>query len=281
MRILPKWMLTALMLLPAALLWTGCDGLRDGGNANSAPSQAPSLALIKDGQPRAVILAPADRASLRMNGVDAVEELVEHLRLISGATLPVVTNAADLPAGRVPIRLGTMADAALEEVIRPRGEVPSAFALRVRPDGVDIRGFGDTGTLFGVYALLEQLGVRWYAPGEWGRVVPEARTVRLALQETVQAPSCKIRRLGGWMSSNTGWWIRQRQGTDIERAKGRHGMPGNPPSGTSRQVCLSLGPSCPRRPGGGGRSLAQIAGGKPRSKKFRHGTAGWRGLLPV
>lgn len=239
MKRFPKWMLMTLPVLPAALFWTGCAGLRGGGNANSASSPDPSLTLIEDGQPRAVILAPADRASLRMNGVDAVEELVEHLHLISGVTLPVVTNAATLPAGRVPIRLGTRTDAALDEIIRSRGEVPSAFALRVRPDGVDIRGLGDSGTLFGVYELLEQLGVRWYAPGEWGRVVPEARTVRLALQETVQSPSCKIRSLGGWMSSNTGWWIRQRMGRDIERAKGRHGMPGNPPSGTSRQVCLS------------------------------------------
>ncbi len=94
-----------------------------------------AMTLVENGEARAVIVAPADRAPLQMNGVDAVEELVE--------------------------------------------------------------------------------------------------------QETVQAPSLKIRGIGGWTSSGTGWCIRQRMGRDIDRATGRHGLPGNPPRGTGSQVCLS------------------------------------------
>lgn len=204
-----------------------------------SPWAIAEVLLVEKGEVRAVIVAPADRGPLRMNGVDAVEELVEHIRLISGVALPVVTNAAAAPEGLLPVRLGAQADAALDAKIRERSDLPSAFALRVTPLGVDIRGLGGSGRLFGVYELLEQLGVRWYAPGDWGRVVPRAATVSLAERETVQAPSLKIRSLGGWLSPNTGWWIRQRMGRDIERATGRHGMPGKPPQGTARQVCLS------------------------------------------
>jgi hypothetical protein len=236
-----KAVTSGLMMLGGLLLIAGCVG-PGVANQPSIPSGTPvGVALVLDGVPQAVIVAPADRKPLQRNGVDGVEELVEHIRLISGATLLVVTNAADLPKGLVPIRLGEMTDADLDGTIRARGDLPSAFALRVAADRIDIRGLGGEGTLFGIYELLEQLGVRWYAPGDWGRVVPEARTLRLAVQLTVQSPSLKIRSLGGWMAPNTGWWIRQRQGRDIERATGRHGMPGNPPKGTGGQTCLSGG----------------------------------------
>lgn len=202
-------------------------------------ARVPAMTIIENGEARAVIVAPADRAPLQMNGVDAVEELVEHIRLISGVTLPVIADAGEAPEGLLPVRIGAQADAALDVKVRERSGLPSAFALRVTPRGVDIRGLGGSGTLFGAYELLEQLGVRWYAPGDWGRVLPETHTVRLGAQETVQAPSLKIRSIGGWTSSSTGWWIRQRMGRDIDRATGRHGMPGNPPRGTGSQVCLS------------------------------------------
>lgn len=46
-----------------------------------------------------------------------------------------------------------------------------------------------TGTLFGVYAFLEQLGVRWYMPyGDYGTVIPTLSTISIPVQKTAAAP---------------------------------------------------------------------------------------------
>ncbi len=54
-----------------------------------------------------------------------------------------------------------------------------AYAIRsVQRDGRDVlylAGGGRAGTLYAVYAFLEQLGWRWYAPGANGEVAPQPR----------------------------------------------------------------------------------------------------------
>ena len=45
------------------------------------------------------------------------------------------------------------------------------------------------GTQYGVSELLEQLGVRWFMPGDLGTVIPQQRSVTIARQETIQTPS--------------------------------------------------------------------------------------------
>lgn len=176
--------------------------------------------LARDGQPAAAVVLPAQPATQEQQ---AAGELVEHLRLISGAVLPVVAADA-IPAGLTPVFLGTAADAALDAATRAAGDNPSSFALRVTPARIDIRGLSDEGTLFGVYELLEQLGVRWYAPGDLGRVLPAAPTAAVAVQETIQAPSMELRLLQPWQSATTGWIARQRLGGK-RRSTGGHGIP--------------------------------------------------------
>ena len=47
-------------------------------------------------------------------------------------------------------------------------------------DGIDA-----TGTLFAAYALLEQLGFRWYLPfADIGQVIPETKNISVADQDT-------------------------------------------------------------------------------------------------
>ncbi len=49
--------------------------------------------------------------------------------------------------------------------------------------------YDPTGTLFGVYAFLEQLGVRWYMPyGDYGTVIPQLATVSVPVQKTAASP---------------------------------------------------------------------------------------------
>jgi hypothetical protein len=161
--------------------------------------------------------APSSAADERL----AAEEIQKHVELISGATVEIVPAGANL-AGRVPIRIGAAADDRLDAEIRKQGSDPSAFALVVDEQGVSIRGLSSAGTLTGTYELLEQIGVRWFMPGELGLVVPETKTVRLNPQRTIQVPSFPARNLQGVSAAE--WERRMRLGGPYFPAS--HGVPG-------------------------------------------------------
>ena len=139
--------------------------------------------LVERGEPRAAIVLSADAHA---DEALAAAELVEHIRLITGAELPLT---ATVPDGWTAIRIGAAADDALDALIRESGDDPWAFALVADGREIQLRGLSPDGTLTAAYELLEQLGVRWYIPGEIGRVLPETDTLRLATQRTVQAPA--------------------------------------------------------------------------------------------
>jgi len=164
--------------------------------------------LVKDGAARAVLVLPAIPEP---DETEAARELAEHVRAMSGAELATAAANA-IPDGLLPVRLGRAADAKLDAVVRRKGSDRASFALVVSADGVSVRGLSAEGTLFGVYELLEQLGVRWFMPGEFGRVVPKRRTVELAVQRTVQVPSFKSRHLqtvGGQCGKHKWKWYRR------------------------------------------------------------------------
>ena len=173
------------------------------------------VTLVKDGKPTAVIILPANP---QPDESLAAQELVEHIKLISGTELP--TGQAS--AGLASIRLGAAADPALADMIKQKGSNPSAFALVADAKGVSIRGEAAEGTLFGVYDLLEQLGVRWYMPGELGRVIPKMATVTVAAQRNIQVPSFDQRTL---QHVDSGLWNRRVRLGGEQRSTGAHGIP--------------------------------------------------------
>lgn len=197
------------------------------------------VTLVENGEPRVVVVASEDRSPLQRFGIDGVEELVRHIELITGAELTVVNDIDEVPGGLLPIRLGVLADEGLDDDLEAEDAVPSSFALRVTGEAIDIRGYDGAGTVIGIYELLEQLGVRWYMPGEFGLVAPGSDTITLPHQSIVQVPSVSSRTFSGWTDRNTGWYARQRLGGASGLPSGRHGMPGNPPRGTGSQVCIS------------------------------------------
>ena len=140
--------------------------------------------LVVDGQPRAVIVvsdAPAADETL------AAEELREHVLKMSGATLPVVTDAQEVEG--VKILIGAAVPDTELALAGIDSDDPAAFRLRVAPHAIHITGLSPQGTLFATYELLEQLGVRWFTPGEIGTVIPATRTVRVRHQDTIQTPA--------------------------------------------------------------------------------------------
>lgn len=142
--------------------------------------------LTRDGSPAARILLPevSGRAT-----VFAAEELRNHIERISGARLPVI--AGERPAvneARVELK-----PLQLEREIEADG-TEDHFRLDTRNGRLVIEGNSETAVLYGVYQVLEDLGVRWYLPGERGLCHPEEPTLALPVYDNVEfSPSFRTR----------------------------------------------------------------------------------------
>jgi len=174
------------------------------------------LILISERKVKSVIILPEKTDILEKRAAD---ELAEHLALICGAS-PDIT-AGTCPEGVIAIKLGSAADEKFHQHILEKGDNPSSFLINVNEKEISICGVTPEGTLFGVYELLEQIGVRWYIPGDIGRVIPALSTVRVRMQQTIQVPSMDYRML---QSVYTGDWpVRMRMG-GLLRSTGAHGI---------------------------------------------------------
>lgn len=207
-----------MILTKRRVTWIAACLLAAVSSAWMSPAEAENVSIVDAGKARAVIVLPAEPSALERKASD---ELVQHVKLIAGADLSVVTGDQD-PGPLTPIRLGGAADPSLADTIRGAGGSASAFALVVDANGIAIRGMTDEGTLFGVYELLEQLGVRWYHPGDLGRVLPDADTLTLAHQRTIQTPSMTYRKL---QHVHVGDWPQRVRLGGAERSTGAHGIP--------------------------------------------------------
>lgn len=165
-----------------------------------------SVGLVRDGVATAVLVLPTpSHADEEL----AARELQEHIEKMSGAVLGKVRGSA--PEGRIPIRIGPTLNGSDEDELRAFSHDPAAFAISVAHDGVTLAGLSPEGTLFAAYEMLEQIGVRWYMPGDLGTVVPERRTIGLPLGQMRQAPSFPHRHLQT-ISRELPWYRRQRLG---------------------------------------------------------------------
>lgn len=121
----------------------------------------------------------------------AAEELQRYLERISGAKLPVVTDEGAAAGNEILLgdnahlrRLGPPVDFAKLGT--------DGFVLRSHGTCVVIAGGKPRGTLYGVYALLEEkLGVRWLAPD--CEIVPKAARLEIPAVDETQAPALEYR----------------------------------------------------------------------------------------
>jgi len=174
---------------------------------------AGTMDLVKKGEPRVVVMLPAEPHG---DEVLASEEIVDFVRQISGAELQVVRGKAAHGNGKK-IVIGLSLCPGAENAIKAKGDDPAAFLFAVRKGGAYLAGLSPRGTLYAAYELLEQLGVRWFMPGEIGTVVPKADTVSVGYQETIQHPGFSGRKLG----AEKVWFRRMRMGGFDA---GSHGM---------------------------------------------------------
>lgn len=152
----------------------------------------------------------------------AAEELQKYLERISGAKLPIVNDKE--PMGANEILIGDNAHLwQLRPMINFTALGTDGFVLRTHNGHLIIAGGKPRGTLYGVYALLEEkLGVRWFTPEV--ESVPKLSRVSLPKLDETQVPALEYREVF-WreMMRNADFAARHRQNGNHYDLKEKHG----------------------------------------------------------
>lgn len=175
------------------LAWanSGISAGTEAGSANSPLnpvkfSSTPSgstLEFVKDGKPLAnIVISKEMLKNHRSIELKAAKELQEHVKIATGAELPIVAD--NVATSGVHILIGE-SELTRQAKIGVEGLRPEGFRVKTFEGGLAIVGIlggptvpgttpNNQGSLFGVYDVLERyLGVRWYYPGEDGRIIPK------------------------------------------------------------------------------------------------------------
>ena len=216
-------------LLAAAICASSASGLpraRSAAAAAGAPAgadDAGGVVLVRDGAPAATLVLPwRDESN---NTRVAAAELVDHVRRLTGATLPTAVDSALPQEAALPntskIWLGNVSHTQrhLQGLVAPLP--PEGYATIAH--GGDLFVFGDDlcnqtypndpfgpcrmGTVFAAAALLrDQLGVRWLWPGESGvHTPPRVPTLSVPSDLNVTSAPKLLNRATGNPWKPTGW----------------------------------------------------------------------------
>ncbi len=182
------------------------------------PAAASELVLADGGKSPFQIVLPQQASPSTQY---AAEELQRFLEQITGARLPVVTDAAS--AGPHEIVLGPSARLkALGITIDFASLGPEGYVLRTAGPHLVIAGGDPRGTLYGVYGLLEDhLGCRWFAPGV-SRIPKRSRLVLGERHET-KVPVLEYREPFTFDCFDGDWCARNRVNSSSGRLLARHG----------------------------------------------------------
>jgi hypothetical protein len=170
---------------------------------------ASALTLVKDGQPVSAIVIADDATA---SALAAADELQYHLKKMSGAEVPIITDAdAPKDADTTVILIGRSALTDQLGVdyaaIAPEGYIIKTSGNALMIVGDDAGGEGKTaeevgepevrkGSLFGVYGFLQdQLGCRWIWPGPTGEHVPQQAAVEVSDLDVADAPALERRHM--------------------------------------------------------------------------------------
>lgn len=157
-----------------------------------------ALAFSIDATQMPYIVIPANPSAAEKF---AAEELQTYLEKITGSKAKIVSGAV---TGKAIVLGAHPANDALDW----KSLSPDEFVIDSTPDALRIAGgreaaimnnkdgklyVQERGTLYGVYELLESLGVRWYRPEAWGENVPLSKTLDIPDGRKKYQPGYKYR----------------------------------------------------------------------------------------
>jgi hypothetical protein len=158
--------------------------------------------------------APAERY--------AAEELQRYLERISGARLEISSETTPVAAHEIVVGKSSRLDG-LKPALDFAKLGSDGFVLRSGGGRLVIAGGGPRGTLYGVYALLEdQFGVRWFAPD--CELVPKRERLDVPRLDVTQIPALEYREVF-WSTAlhNADFAARLRLNGSHYRLTERHG----------------------------------------------------------
>ncbi|MDF3127645.1 DUF4838 domain-containing protein [Kiritimatiellaeota bacterium B1221] len=135
--------------------------------------------------------------------VFAASELRRYLKQITAVSLEQVKESemGSSPA----IHIGRTRSA-LPLLPKLANKIPTlqtdSLLIEADKDSLYLLGGGDRGTLYAVYAFLENQGCRWFEPGPEGEMIPSRNTIQLPDSPHVQRPTFAVREIGRGASSN-------------------------------------------------------------------------------
>ncbi|MDR3688078.1 MAG: DUF4838 domain-containing protein [Fimbriimonas sp.] len=167
--------------------------------------RANQFVLVDDGKPAATIVVASSPSHV---AAFAAHELQTHIRLITGATLPIVRDGGAVTGNRILVGEST--------ITRNRGLANASFKdqeylVSVNPSEIVLMGhdaakssvvveadppeiFDPQGTCYAVYDFLEKCcDVRWYAPGAVGIDYPHYSTLAVSSRKIRRSPAFRFR----------------------------------------------------------------------------------------
>src|SRR5688500_14681237 len=183
------------------------------------PAQpAKDLVIVQDGRSDFSIVLPA---AARPSEKRAAAELQSYVKQMSGAELPIITDEQPLPAHAILVGPSKHTEA-LSVRLDPNALGQEGFLTQtIDEKHLLVAGTGPRGTMYGVSALLEGLGVRWYTPKVTH--VPQRKTVAVAPMNAIQVPAFEYREPYFAEAFDRDWAARNRvngQHADLDESVG-------------------------------------------------------------
>lgn len=163
-----------------------------------------ALILAQGGKSSYCILTGAEAPPAVRRGA---RELQTYLEQISGAKLPLRTDADPLPRPAILVGPSLPLDRLREAPdLKPLGA--EGFAIRTAGPHLVIAGGGPRGTMYGCTAFLERLGVRWYTPSVVK--VPRLEQVAVSRLDVRETPAFEYREPFFFEAQERDWAARNR-----------------------------------------------------------------------
>ena len=172
-------------------------------SAPANPAREP-LTLVKRGESTFSICTSETASPSERH---AAEELQKFVQEISGARLPIVSDA-DKPGGSLVLVGNSTLVEPLAAKIAFEKLGAEGFVLRTAGNRLLIVGGRQRGTLYGVYAFLEKLGCRWYTPDL--SVIPKKSTLVVEPLDEIQKPAFEYREPFFREASDKDWAARNK-----------------------------------------------------------------------
>jgi len=180
------------------------------------PKGKPSAALVLayGGRAKYVLVIPQNAKRIEKK---AATDLCRHLKLISGADFPVVSDKDSSAGGKPYISIGRTALLAGSECRWKNADLAvEGYALEVVGKDVYLYGGSGRGLMHGVYSMLEEdLGCRWYSTTSVD--TPEMRRLFVSLVSREYLPVLELRDPYILRMHDSTWSLRNKTNTPHAR----------------------------------------------------------------